>query len=132
MSEQNESPEQTRRRLERMGLSREQIQEVQRSMQAMATQQMRNTIGMASNFVTTVVVLLSSAVGFVAAIAWNSAIQDWLNTIPLLNSSSHVVKSFYYAIGATIFAIIVISILSVLNGRIKGRSLINSPGNTQY
>jgi uncharacterized membrane protein len=132
MAEPTENPEQTRRRLERMGLNREQIQEVQRSMQAMAAQQMRNTIGLASNFLSTVVALLSSAVGFVAAFAWNDAIQKWLNAQSLFNSKDPTIKAFYYAIGATIFAIVVISILGFINGRLKGRSLISATTNTPY
>ena len=121
-----ESPEQAKKRLERIGLRPEQIQEVQRAAQAMAQQQIRNTVATATNFVTTVVALLSSAVGFVAAFAWNDAISHWLGTVPFFNTNSDVNKRFIYAIFATIFAVVVIGILGLVNGRIKGRSLINN------
>ncbi len=122
-----ESPEQTKRRLERMGFKPEQVQEMQKLAAAMAQQQVRRTIQTASNFVTTVVALVSSAVGFVAAFAWNDAISHWLPTVPFFSTNSDVIKRFYYAIAATVFAIIVIAVLGVINSRIKGRNLINTP-----
>ena len=128
-----ESPEQAKKRLERIGLRPEQIQEVQRAAQAMAQQQIKNTVATATNFITTVVALLSSAVGFVAAFAWNDAISHWLGTVSFFSTSSDVNKRFIYAIFATLFAVVVIGILGFINGRIKGgRSLIsnsNSPYN---
>jgi VIT1/CCC1 family predicted Fe2+/Mn2+ transporter len=121
-----ETAEQSRRRLERMGFRPEQVQEMQRLAASMAQQQMRRSIETASNFITTVVALLSSAVGFVAALAWNNAISAWLPTINLFNTSSDVLKKFYYAIVATVFAIVVIAVLGFINGRIKGQNLINN------
>ncbi|MBA3823133.1 MAG: hypothetical protein H0X24_04395 [Ktedonobacterales bacterium] len=124
----NETPEQARRRLERLGFRPEQVQEMQRLAATMAQQQIRRTVDTASNFITTVVALLSSAVGFVAAFAWNSAIASWLPTVPLFHTDSIVLKNFYYALVATLFAVIVIAILGVITNRIKGRNLIgNSP-----
>lgn len=127
-----ESPEQAKRRLERIGLRPEQVQEVQRAAQAMAQQQIKNTLAGASNFVTTVVTLLSSAVGFVAAFAWNTAIASWLPTVPLFSSSSKVTENFIYALFATLFAVVVIAILGIINGRIKGQSLISSNNPQNY
>ncbi len=123
----NETPEQSRRRLERLGFRPEQVQEMQRLASTMAQQQVRRSIDTASNFVATVVALLTSAVGFVAALAWNNAISTWLPTVPLFNTKDPVLKSFYYAIVATIFAVIVIAVLGIINNRIKGRNLINNP-----
>jgi CBS domain containing-hemolysin-like protein len=123
----NETPEQSRRRLERLGFRPEQVQEMQRLAATMAQQQVRRSIDTASNFITTVVALLSSAVGFVAAFAWNNAILTWLPTIPFFKTNSAVLASFYYAIAATIFAVVVIAVLGVINSRIKGRNLINNP-----
>jgi uncharacterized membrane protein len=122
-----ETPEQSRRRLERLGFRPEQVQEMQRMAATMAQQQVRRTVDTASNFITTVVALLSSAVGFVAALAWNNAISAWLPTIPLFNSNSDIVKKFYYALVATVFAVVVIAILGIINSRIKGRNLIGGP-----
>jgi CBS domain containing-hemolysin-like protein len=127
MSDQpTESPEQAKRRLERMGLRPEQVQEVQRAAQALAQQQVKNAMTTASNFITTVVALLSSAVGIVAALAWNTAIASWLPTLNIFKSNDKVTQNFAYAIVATIFAVLVIAILGIINGRIKGRSLINN------
>ena len=121
----NESPEQSRRRLERLGFRPEQVQEMQRLAATMAQQQIRRTVDTASNFITTVVALLSSAVGIVAALAWNNAIASWLPTI--LHTKDTVTQNFYYAIVATIFAVVVIAVLGIINSRIKGRNLINNP-----
>ena len=126
----NESPEQSRRRLERLGFRPEQVQEMQRLAASMAQQQVRRTVDTASNFITTVVALLSSAVGIVAALAWNNAIAAWLPTVSLFKSDSTVIKDFYYAIVATIFAVVVIALLGIINGRIKGRNLIGNNGPT--
>jgi hypothetical protein len=121
-----ETPDQAKRRLEHLGFRPEQVQEMQKLAQAMAQQQVRRTMATASNFITTVVALLSSAVGFVAAFAWNDAIAHWLPTVSLFSTNSDVVKRFYYAIVATIFAIAVIAVLGFINGRIKGQNLINN------
>lgn len=126
---QPENPEQAKRRLEHMGFKPDQVQEMQRLAAAMAQQQVRRTMATASNFVTTVVALLTSAVGFVAALAWNDAISHWLPTISLFQTNSDVVKRFYYALVATIFAIVVIAILGIVNNRIKGQNLINNNPN---
>jgi uncharacterized membrane protein len=126
----SETPEQTKRRLERLGFRPDQVQEMQKLASAMAQQQIRRTMATAQNFVTTVVALVSSAVGFVAAFAWNDAISHWLPTVPLFQTNSDVLKRFYYALVATIFAIIVIAILGVINSRIKGQNLINNNSNS--
>lgn len=120
----SDSPEQVKKRLEMRGFSREQVGEMQKLAAAMAQQQVKNSIGAASNFVSTVVALLSSAVGFVAAFAWNDAIKGWLSSAELFKSSDTNVRNFTYAIVATVFAVIVIAILGIVNGRIKGKSLI--------
>jgi CBS domain containing-hemolysin-like protein len=125
-----ESPEQSKRRLERMGFKAEQVQEMQKLAAAMAAQQVRRTIETTQNFISTVVALLSSAVGFVAALAWNNAISAWLPTISFFNTKDPVAKAFIYAIVATVFAIVVIGILGIVNSRIKGRNLINTPPST--
>lgn len=121
-----ESPEQTKRRLERMGFKADQVQEMQKLAQAMAAQQIRRTIETTQNFISTVVALVSSAVGFVAALAWNNAISTWLPTIPFFSTHDRVTEAFIYAISATIFAVLVIGILGIVNARIKGRNLINT------
>jgi hypothetical protein len=126
----SESPEQVKRRLEMRGFSRDQVAEMQKLASAMAQQQMKNTVQATTNFISTVVTLLSSAVGFVAAFAWNDAISHWIPTVPLLSTQSDVDKRFIYALFATLFAVVVIAVLGIVNGRIKGRSLIptqNSP-----
>jgi CBS domain containing-hemolysin-like protein len=125
-----ENPEQAKRRLERMGFRPDQVQEMQKLAAAMAQQQVRRTMATASNFVTTVVALLTSAVGFVAALAWNDAISRWIPTISLFQTNSDVLKRFYYAFVVTVFAVIVITILGIVNNRIKGQNLINNNPNS--
>jgi VIT1/CCC1 family predicted Fe2+/Mn2+ transporter len=127
-SPMTDSPEHARRRLQLRGFTSEQAQEVQRLAQAMAQQQVQRAVSATSNFVTTVVTLLSSAVGFVAAFAWNTAIQTWLQTLNVGNGSL-VERDFIYAIIATVFAIVVIGVLGFIHGRIKGRNLMEMPGN---
>ncbi len=121
----SESPEQVKQRLHMRGFSSEQVAEMQRLAQAMAQQQVQRAVAATNNFVATVVALLSSAVGFVAAFAWNSAIQQWLNTFNFGNGNK-VENAFIYAGVATIFAVIVIGILGLVNSRIKGSSVIHT------
>jgi hypothetical protein len=121
-----ETPEQTKRRLQNLGFKADQVQAVQNLASAMAAQQIRRTIETTQNFISTVVALLSSAVGIVAALAWNQAISAWLPTIPFFHTNSAVAEAFIYAISATIFAVLVIAILGIINSRIKGRNLLNT------
>lgn len=122
----SESPENVKRRLEMRGFSRDQVSEMQKLAASMAQQQMRNTVGAASNFLSTVVALLSSAVGFVAAFAWNDAIKAWLDANQNILAGNPVGQKFVYAMLATLFAVIVIAVLGFINGRIKGRNLLGN------
>jgi hypothetical protein len=114
-----ETPEQTRRRLELRGFTREQAQAVQQTAAQMAQAQVQRVTNATSNFITTVVALVSSAFGFAAALAWNSAIQTWISTLPGINGKS-VQGQIIYALAATAIAIIVIAILGIIGSRVKG------------
>jgi len=66
--------------------------------------------------------LLSSALGFVAALAWNDAIQALIKKVLPLESVSSVVLKFLYAIAVTTIAVILIFYLSNIENLIKNRS----------
>ncbi len=121
-----ETPEQTRRRLELRGFSKEQAQAVQQTAAQIAQAQVQRVTNATSNFITTVVALVSSAFGFAAALAWNSAIQSWISTIPGIPNHG-VSGQIIYALAATALAIVVITILGIISNRIKGgRNLLVS------
>lgn len=106
-------------------LTREQAQEVQRLATQMAQQQMQRAYAVTSNFITTVVSLVSSALGFVAAFAWNTFIQAWLNSVYNVGQNS-VQGKLIYAIAATVFAVVVIGLLGIVTSRMfrSGRNMI--------
>jgi hypothetical protein len=93
-------------------------------MQQIALQQVQAMMLATGNFITTVSALVAAALGFVAALAWNKAIQDWLPTIKPLNIEDRLIKEFAYAIAATLIAAVIITGLSVINHRIKGKNLL--------
>lgn len=94
------------------------------AVQQIALQEVQALMLATGNLVTTVSALVASALGFVAALAWNKAIQDWLPTIHFLNVRDPLVKDFAYAIAVTLFAVVVITALSVINRRLKGKNLL--------
>jgi hypothetical protein len=94
------------------------------AVQQIALQEVQALVLATSNLVTTVSALVASALGFVAALAWNKAIQDWLPTIHFLNFDDPLAKDFAYAIAVTLFAVVVITALSLLNRRLKGKNLL--------
>lgn len=126
MSEtQEEAQKEVQRLQRRFGVSREQAAQLYQESLRMSQAQLQRGLQATSNFVSTVVALLSSAVGFVAAFAWNTAIQQALSEY--FGSNSKIDKALldlYYALVTTIFAVVVIAVLGVINGRIKGRSLL--------
>ena len=80
-------------------------------------------------FLATVVSLITSALGFVAALAWNDAIQLALKSLPDTLKGLKVTDveiKFLYAIAVTIIAIIVVFIIRGITGRIVGRDLRES------
>ncbi|GEM_PF-1085515 len=80
----------------------------------------------ANNFITTVILLCTSAFGLVAALAWNKFITDWLGTVTILNNANQQAKEFAYALAITLIAVMVISILGLINARVKGKNLLAS------
>ncbi len=123
----SENQDPAHRRFEIRGMSREQTQQIQQLAAQMASQQVQRAMQATSNFITTVVALVSSALGFVAALAWNNAIQTWLASIDKVSVTS-VEGEFIYALVATGFAILVILILGFITSRIfkSGKNLITS------
>lgn len=68
--------------------------------------------------------LMTAGFGLVAALAWNSAIQDLFNVF-FPNSGSLIAK-FLYAIVVTVLVVIVTSRLGRMIGQLK-QSLVKSP-----
>jgi uncharacterized membrane protein YidH (DUF202 family) len=94
------------------------------SVQALAAQQVQHVVVATTNFVSTLIFLLSSALALVAALAWNKAISDWLPTVRIFDLTDPLAKDFAYAGVATAFAVVIISILGFINGRLKGKNLL--------
>ena len=94
------------------------------TVQGLAAHQVQHIVVATGNLVSTLIFLLSSALALVAALAWNTAISQWLPTVKLFNVSDPIAKSFVYALVATVFAVVVIAILGVINNRIKGKNLL--------
>ncbi|HLC51200.1 MAG TPA: DUF5654 family protein [archaeon] len=58
---------------------------------------------MVSEFVKQFATLIVAAFGFASALAWNTAIQNWLQSQPTLSAAG----PWGYAIAVTIFAVII-------------------------
>jgi hypothetical protein len=87
-----------------------------------AVREAQHVVVFGGTFFSTVIALLSSAFGVVAALAWNKAIQDWLPTIPFLNFHDTLVRDFVYAGVATFVAVVTILILGFVNTRLRTRN----------
>jgi cytochrome b len=70
-------------------------------------------------FIQTMIALASASLGLVAALAWNEAIKALLAQLQLGESLGAL---FIYAIVATIFAVVVLTILGRLASRIGGNA----------
>jgi hypothetical protein len=75
-----------------------------------------------ANFASTVIALLVSALGVVAALAWNKALSDWLPTV--IHLDDPLARDFAYAGVATFVAIVTVPILGFVNSRLRGRNLL--------
>ncbi len=75
-------------------------------------------------FLATMTTLITSAFALVAALAWNSAIQELFNELFHTSESAGVISRFAYAILITLIVVIVIWYLTRLNKRLGARSLI--------
>jgi cytochrome b len=70
-------------------------------------------------FIQTMIALASASLGLVAALAWNEAIKALLAQLHLGESLGAL---FVYAIIATVFAIVVLTMLGRLAARIGGEA----------
>jgi uncharacterized membrane protein YidH (DUF202 family) len=68
-------------------------------------------------FIQTMIALASASLGLVAALAWNEAIKALLAQLDLGESLGAL---FVYAIVATVFAVVVLTLLGRLAARIGG------------
>ena len=68
-------------------------------------------------FIQTMIALASASLGLVAALAWNEAIKA---TLALLGLGDSLAGLYAYAIVATVIAIIVLSWLGRMAGRVGG------------
>ncbi len=87
--------------------------------QDVAAQQAQYILVATTNFLTTMTTLLISAMGLATALAWNKAISDWLPTVKMFKLHDPLVREFAYAVGITLIAVLTISLLTVVNRRIK-------------
>jgi CO/xanthine dehydrogenase FAD-binding subunit len=124
MSDSSDLQEQAIQEARRRGFSREQIQTMQQLASQMASHQVRQAITATNNFISTVATLISSALGFVAAFAWNDAIQSWIK----INTGDSAQAKTIYALTATAIAVIAVSVLGFINTRIlkSNRNLLTT------
>jgi cytochrome b len=73
-------------------------------------------------FLQTMTSLASASLGFVAALAWNEAIQAGIKQV--FGSDDSVGGLFLYAIIATVLAIVVLSLLARAAARVGGEARI--------
>lgn len=71
--------------------------------------------------VTQMITLSSSAFGLVAALAWNSVIQEFVNTYikPLIGSNSGIISLLIYAVIITTLAVVITLQLSRLKEKLS-------------
>lgn len=93
---------------------------------AAAAREVQHVFIFGGTFFTTVMALLASAFGVVAALAWSRAIFDWLPTIPLLNFQDPLVREFAYAGITTLVAVVVVLALGVVNAALKMKTKVPS------
>lgn len=75
-------------------------------------------------FVATIVSLITSAFGFVAALAWNTALQDVIKHLPTDKIKlGPTTKEVIYAIIVTLVAVIAVVIIRGVASRIAGKDL---------
>jgi hypothetical protein len=84
-------------------------------------------------FIGTIVTLISSALGLVAALAWNNAITAWVNSLargplaPLKLSGSAL--AFAQALIVTVIAVVAVVVLNRIAGRYAKRNAFNAANN---
>jgi hypothetical protein len=91
----------------------------------LAAHEARQVIVLTGDFLSTTAALITSALSFVAALAWNNFIQAWLPTVNFLNLRDPVVKDMVYALAVTAIAVASVTLISRLRKRIKGRNLLS-------
>lgn len=91
---------------------------------AFVTQEVHQVVIATSSFVVTIVALLASAFGVVAALAWNKAISDWLTTVTIFDVTDPRGKEFVDAIVITVIAIVGVTALGIIASRVRGRNLL--------
>lgn len=79
-------------------------------------------------FLATVVSLVTSAFGFVAALAWNNAIQAMLNRFVPLDKNAAWKVQLVYALIVTIIGVFVILFLNRIGRRLAKKSVIGGNG----
>ena len=72
-------------------------------------------------FIQTMIALASASLGLVAALAWNDAIKA---TLTLLGLGENLAGLYTYAILATVLAILILTWLAKIAGRVGGEAHI--------
>jgi MFS superfamily sulfate permease-like transporter len=90
---------------------------------SLAAHEARQVVIFTGDVLTTTAALLTSALSFVAALAWNTFMQAWLPTVNLPNLHNTVVKQLVYALAVTLIAVLSVALISRIRKRIRGRNL---------
>ena len=91
---------------------------------SLAAQEAKQVIIFTGDVLTTTAALLTSALGLVAALAWNNFMQAWLPTIHPLNVHDPIIKDLVYALVVTLIAVLSVGLISRVRKRIRGRNLL--------
>jgi uncharacterized membrane protein (DUF2068 family) len=89
----------------------------------LAAHEAKQVIIFTGDVLTTTAALLTSALGLVAALAWNNFMQAWLPTINPLNVHDPIIKDLVYALVVTLIAVLSVVLISRVRKRIRGRNL---------
>jgi hypothetical protein len=84
-------------------------------------------------FIGTIVTLISSAFGLVAALSWNTAITAWVQQLakgPLASLKNSPLLPFAQAIIVTVIAVVAVIILNRIAGRFAKQNAFNATNNS--
>jgi Family of unknown function (DUF5654) len=91
---------------------------------SLAVHEAKQVIVFTGDVLTTTAALITSALSFVAALAWNNFMQAWLPTVNPLSLRDPVIKQLVYALTVTLIAVLSVALISRIRKRIRGRNLL--------
>lgn len=107
----SDTSEDAKHHLTLRGFTAEQAQEL-------AQMQVQRVVVLTGNFLTTVITVITTALGLVTALAWNKYISDWLPTVKLLGIIKDPLdKELSYAVAVTLITVVSLGIVAIIKER---------------